>query len=541
MSRAVPGLEATPAPFGQSASTALVTLEPDGFVSAWSAAAERLYGRSAAEMVGRLARELCSDAFQANHDARFERARDGLTDPGADTVHHHALGYHLEVHITFEPLFAADGRVRGVAMAVGVSERTVRTVQAIERDHALQPVPSAEAGAEALRLLESLDDHAVFWLDPAGRVRSWSRAAERVKGHGYGVIGKHFGVFYPPALRAAGLPAHALEIARRDGRFVTEGWRVRADGSQFWASATLTPMRSPDGALLGYAKVVRDAGARRAFEAQSWRTDPLSTGAGERTMVTDACLDESGPVVLYLDEEFARLLGSNRETLVGYRLLALLDDPAGRVPAALRTACATASVATGSARFRGEHGVAANVEWRAVAIADGSVSAPVRLAWTLTPKDEPTNAAPSLCGHLKALGGAAQLLTWLRDAEASGRLRLERWGELTLEAGVVRAARGETGITAAVETCLEGEFRFDGRLRGPTGGAGERSVQHLVVVSDLSAALAYAGALGLHRFHATVERCPVTDAERVALCSVSLRVVSLRGSLDEARTALGRP
>jgi PAS domain S-box-containing protein len=547
MSAPKPNVGRSPRP----AITALVTLEPDGFVSAWSAAAERLYGRDAAEMVGRLARELCADAFQDNHDARFERARDGFTDPGADTVHHHALGHHLEVQVAFEPLFAADGRVRGVVMGVDVPERTGKAVRALEREHALQPAPSAENGLEALRLLESLEDHAVFWLDPAGRVRSWSRAAERVKGHGFEVIGKHFGLFYPAALRAAGLPAHALEVARRDGRFVTEGWRVRADGSQFWASATLTPMRSPDGTLLGYAKVVRDAGARRTFEAQSWREEGSNTRPGELVMVTNAQLIGDGPQLLYIDEPLSRLLDSSREALVGQSLFALFDAPQALLET-LRTASSTLGRAEGRSHLRGANGSRLAVQWRATAVADGESRTPMRFAWAFTPQapsamDTPAQAQTVLSGRLEAVGGATGLLRWLEGLGAGGELQLEGWGGLQLEAGKVTAQRrGLAATSLGVDALLEGNFAFQGNtLPGPQASPQaqpetQRSPepQHLVVVPDMRAALAYARALGLHRFHATVEQSVLDGAERVALCSVSLRVVALQGTLHELQELL---
>jgi PAS domain S-box-containing protein len=124
---------------------------------------------------------------------------------------------------------------------------------------------------ERFRLLvESVKDYAIFMLDPTGRVSSWNAGAERIKGYRAGeIIGKHFSLFYPPEDIPAEKTALELEIARREGRFEEEGWRVRKDGSRLWASVTITALRDLQGELVGFAKVTRDLTERRqAEEAQ---------------------------------------------------------------------------------------------------------------------------------------------------------------------------------------------------------------------------------------------------------------------------------
>jgi PAS domain S-box-containing protein len=114
-------------------------------------------------------------------------------------------------------------------------------------------------------LVSSLTDHAVYLLDPAGCVASWNAGAERIKGYRAAeVLGRNFSLFYPPQERAAGAPERALAAAARDGRFLGEGWRVRKDGSRFWAEVVITALRDTDGTLKGYAKVTRDMTARHA-------------------------------------------------------------------------------------------------------------------------------------------------------------------------------------------------------------------------------------------------------------------------------------
>jgi len=118
-------------------------------------------------------------------------------------------------------------------------------------------------------LVESVKDYAIFALDPNGYVVSWNPGAQRFKGYTASeIIGKHFSVFYPPEDLAARKPQIELEIAAEVGRLEDEGWRVRKDGTQFWANVVITALRGADGELVGFAKVTRDLTQRRAAELQ---------------------------------------------------------------------------------------------------------------------------------------------------------------------------------------------------------------------------------------------------------------------------------
>jgi PAS domain S-box-containing protein len=118
---------------------------------------------------------------------------------------------------------------------------------------------------QRLRLLvEAVQDYAIFMLDPEGHVASWNPGAQRSKGYtAQDIIGQHFRVFYPPEQQAEKHPEHELEIARREGRYEEEGWRIRKDGSRFWAHVTITAVHDEDGVLVGFAKVTRDSTERR--------------------------------------------------------------------------------------------------------------------------------------------------------------------------------------------------------------------------------------------------------------------------------------
>ena len=116
-------------------------------------------------------------------------------------------------------------------------------------------------------LIEAVTDYAIYMLDPTGIVTSWNPGAQRFKGYVPSeIIGQHFSRFYTEEDRKAGIPALALETASRDGTFSSEGWRVRKDGSRFWASVVIDPIRKPNGELVGFAKITRDLTERKVAE-----------------------------------------------------------------------------------------------------------------------------------------------------------------------------------------------------------------------------------------------------------------------------------
>ena len=119
-------------------------------------------------------------------------------------------------------------------------------------------------------IVQSIRDYAVFMLDPEGRILSWNEGARLIKGYtAPEVLGRSFEIFYPAEAVADGFPKRELRDAARDGRFEDEGWRIRKDGSRFWANVVITAIRDPQGTLLGFAKVTRDLTARRAAEEQA--------------------------------------------------------------------------------------------------------------------------------------------------------------------------------------------------------------------------------------------------------------------------------
>jgi PAS domain S-box-containing protein len=144
-----------------------------------------------------------------------------------------------------------------------------RAVQSIKEGEDLR------RSEERFRLLvDSVRDYAIFMLDTDGKVLTWNAGAERIKGYRADeIIGQHFSRFYPPEALACGLPQYELGVAKDKGSFEDEGWRVRKDGSLFWANVVITAIRGPDGRLLGFAKVTRDLTHRRDHEEALRRSE----------------------------------------------------------------------------------------------------------------------------------------------------------------------------------------------------------------------------------------------------------------------------
>jgi PAS domain S-box-containing protein len=236
---------------------AICMLDPEGRVVSWNAGAQRSKLYSAPEIIGQHVSVFYTQQDQqsglparaldmARRRGRFEndgwQVRKDGTCFWANTV--------------IEPVYETDGVLAGYAKVSRDLTERKRTEEALRTSE------------QQFRLLvQGVTDYAIFMLDKDGYVSNWNVGAQRIKGYEPDeIVGQHFSQFYTEADRANGVPDNALRMALEDGRYRGEGWRVRKDGTQFWASVVIDPIWADDGSLLGFAKVSRDITERRDAE-----------------------------------------------------------------------------------------------------------------------------------------------------------------------------------------------------------------------------------------------------------------------------------
>jgi len=193
--------------------------------------------------------------------------------------------------------------------------------------------------AQRLELLvTSVKDYAIYMLDPLGTIVSWNTGAQRFKGYlPSEVIGQHFSLFYTDEDRQAGIPARALRVAAEEGKFEAEGWRVRKDGTRFWAHVVIDAIRSDAGQLIGYAKITRDITERKVAQEALRKSEEqfrlLVQGVTEYAIYM---LSPEGNVSSW-NAGAARIKGYQREEIVGRRFSSFYtdEDRAAGLPATM--------------------------------------------------------------------------------------------------------------------------------------------------------------------------------------------------------------
>src|ERR1700732_4659954 len=174
------------------------------------------------------------------------------------------------------PLHDAAGRLIGaVNMLVDLTarkkaEESLRLLNETLEQRVEERTRQLRESESRFRLfVEGVTDYAIYMLDTEGVITNWNAGAERIKGYrAEEIIGQHFSRFYSPKDQEDGLPSRALMIAARDGRFEAEGWRIRKDGSRFWANVVIAAVHDDAGVLIGFAKITRDMTERRAVDEQ---------------------------------------------------------------------------------------------------------------------------------------------------------------------------------------------------------------------------------------------------------------------------------
>ena len=201
-------------------------------------------------------------------------------------------------------------------------------------------MPKASQGDLLELFLANTKDYAIFLLGPDGRVASWNAGAQRLKGYrAEEIIGRQFALFYPPEDIATGKPERELQIAASDGRVEDEGWRVRQNGTRFWANVVITALRNPDGSLRGYGKITRDLSERRTSELNRNEEQLLAVfEAAPNGMILS---DDKGSITL-VNTAVERMFNYSRDELVGRSVDMLVPEAFRHGHPVLRQAYAAA-------------------------------------------------------------------------------------------------------------------------------------------------------------------------------------------------------
>src|SRR5215468_3924907 len=244
----------------ETAVDGVILIDGRGTVLMFNPACERLFGYFSEEVVGKNVKMLMPEPYRHEHDGYVANYLDSRK-PKIIGIGREVVGLRADGS-TF-PIDLSVGEAKhqgGGSIFVGI----IRDIT--ERRAALQALNESE---RSFRLLvEGVVDYALFMLDPHGYVANWNSGAERIKGYRADeIIGRHFSCFYTQEDQLDGLPAQALQKAAEQGKFESETWRVRKDGSRFWASVVIDPVRDETGALIGFVKITRDITSRKRAEA----------------------------------------------------------------------------------------------------------------------------------------------------------------------------------------------------------------------------------------------------------------------------------
>ncbi|MEA3012708.1 MAG: hypothetical protein QOD42_1253 [Sphingomonadales bacterium] len=228
---------------------AIYMVEPDGTIASWNPGARRLKGYEAEEIVGRHFSSFFTEEDRAAGLPALALAaaeRDGRFEAEGERVRKD--GSRFWANAVIDPIRDDRGRLLGFAKI------TRDITDKRERDQALF------ASEQRFRLLvQGVRDYAIYLLDPDGRVSNWNAGAEAIKGYrAEEIVGRHFSLFYTAEDRESGEPARALRTALRYGKYEKEAWRVRKDGSRFFAHVIIDPIRDEEGTHIGFAKITRD-------------------------------------------------------------------------------------------------------------------------------------------------------------------------------------------------------------------------------------------------------------------------------------------
>ena len=296
---------------------AIVVTDSEGRITNLNAQVQRAFGYAREELIGKPVETLIPKRFRSGHPnhRKSYNAQPSARPMGAGLELYglRKNGSEFPVDIMLSPIETAEGRVT-VSVIRDISER--------------------EKAEEALRqteerfhlLVENIRDHAIFMMDVSGRVISWNPGAERLKGYRADeIIGRSYSCFYTPEDIERGIPEESLRLAAARGRFEREGWRVRKDGSRFWANAVITSIRNKNDALIGFAKITRDFTERKKAEEALRHSEEQLRALFEFSPDAIIASDQDGRIT-QVNARVESTFGYNRTELLGQSIDVLVPE-----------------------------------------------------------------------------------------------------------------------------------------------------------------------------------------------------------------------
>jgi PAS domain S-box-containing protein len=276
-------------------------------VQFWNKAAERLYGWSKEEIRGKALHEVLQTVFpKPLPEIDAEVFSQGFWE--GEVLHRRRDGSLLTISSRWA--LRRDGEGNPAAILKSNRDITLRK----QAEEALR-----ETDEKLRLLLDGVKDYAILMLDPEGRVTTWNEGAERIKGYrAEEIIGEHFSKFYPQEALAQDKPSMELKIAAKEGRYEEEGWRVRKDGTRFWANVVITAVHDSSGQLRGFGKVTRDITERK-------HADDKFKGLLESAPDAIVIVNAAGEIVL-VNSQTEKTFGYPREELLGRKMEMLVPE-----------------------------------------------------------------------------------------------------------------------------------------------------------------------------------------------------------------------
>jgi diguanylate cyclase (GGDEF)-like protein/PAS domain S-box-containing protein len=379
--------------FGNVRDAVIVAEAATGRIVLWNPAAAEVFGYSSEEALGLNVEEIVPDRLKERHRAGLSRYRNTGHGPYVDSRTVLDLpavrkgGEEIRIEMTLSPIDSleepgAEGRLV-LAVVRDVTERK-RNEEEIEHlrerleERVAERTAELEAAVAGLReseltlreseerfrlLVEGTRDYAIFMLDSEGRVASWNAGAERIKGYAAEeIVGEHFSAFYTEEDVANGHPEEELRLAVSEGAYEEEGWRVRKDGSRFWASVVITALRDGGGRLRGFSKVTRDITERKRAEDQLRQSEERYRAVIEQSSDGICLFDAQTKEILETNLAFRELVGYTSRELAGLNIHHLIAEDRESVDRNILDTLARGRLPVLERRYRRKDGSVVDVE-----------------------------------------------------------------------------------------------------------------------------------------------------------------------------------